>query len=275
MEKKITVIKLGGALITDKSTPYKMREDIIETAANEIKECIDLGLIEGLVIVHGVGSFGHPPVLKYELYKGFKNQRQLMHLSNTQQIVNQLRKKIAEIFQNNGIPINLLHASSMVIGNKMKITVEPSNFEALKGYLSLGMVPLIGGDMMYDNIMGFSVCSGDQLSVVISREVKAHRLIFATDVAGIYDSDPKINKEASLMREINMNEVETIINQLDESKAADASGRMKGKLMTLISIKDLIKNGLEPVILSMMQPNILKNFLEGKDISVTRVISKN
>lgn len=273
MEKKITVIKLGGALITDKSTPYKMREDIIETAAEEIKECIDLGLIEGLVIVHGVGSFGHPPVLKYELYKGFKNQGQLMHLSNTQQIVNQLRNKIAEIFQNNDIPINLLHASSMVIGNKMKIT--EYMFEALKGYLSLGMVPLIGGDMMYDNGMGFSVCSGDQLSVVISREIKAHRLIFATDVAGIYDSDPKINKEASLIREINMNEVETIIKQLDESKAADASGRMKGKLMTLISIKDLIKNGLEPVILSMMQPNILKNFLEGKDISVTRVISKN
>jgi len=273
MEKKITVIKLGGALITDKSTPYKMREAIIETVANEIKECLDMGLIEGLVLVHGVGSYGHPPVLKYELYKGFRSPEQLMHLSNTQQIVNQLRNKIAEIFQNSGIPINLLHASSIVIGNKMKIT--DYMFEALKGYLSLGMIPLIGGDMMYDNGMGFSVCSGDQLSVVISREIKAHHLIFATDVAGIYDSDPKINKEASLIKEININEVETIIKQLDESKAADASGRMKGKLMTLISIKDLIKNGLEPVILSMRQPNVLKNFLEGKDVPVTKVTSKN
>lgn len=273
MAKKITVIKLGGALITDKSTPYTMREAIIENAAKEIKECIDSGLIEELVLIHGVGSFGHPPVLKYELYKGFTNPGQLMHLSNTQQIVNQLRNKIAEIFKNNGIPINLLHASSLVIGNKMKIT--DYMFEALKGYLSLGMVPLIGGDMMYDTGMGFSVCSGDQLSVVISREIKAHRLVFATDVAGIYDSDPKINKEASLIREININEVETIIKQLDESKTADASGRMKGKLMTLISIKDLIKNGLDTVILSMMQPNTLKNFLVGKDVPVTKVTSKN
>lgn len=271
MEKKITVIKLGGALISDKSTPYKMREDLIGAVANEIKECIDLGLIEGLVLIHGVGSFGHPPVLKYELYKGFQNPEQLMHLSNTQQIVNQLRNKIAEIFQDTGIPINLMHASSMVIGNKMKITEHM--FEALKGYLSLGMVPLIGGDMMYDNGMGFSVCSGDQLSVVISREVKACRLIFATDVAGIFDSDPKIDEEASLIREINMNEVENIIKQLDESKTADASGRMKGKLMTISSIKDLIKKGLDTVILSMMQPNILKTYLEGKAVSATKLVS--
>ena len=273
MEKKITVIKLGGALITDKSTPYIMREDIIENAAKEIKECLDSGLIEGLVLIHGVGSFGHPPVLKYELYKGFKNPGQLMHLSTTQQIVNQLRNKIAEIFQKEDIPINLMHASSMAIGNKMKITF--SFFDAMKGYLSLGMVPLIGGDMMYDNGMGFSVCSGDQLSVVISRELKANRLIFATDVAGIYDSDPKINKEALLIREINMDKVEAIIKQLDESKVADASGRMKGKLMTLISIKDLIKSGLDTAIISMMQPNILKNFLEGNDVPATRIYNKN
>ena len=273
MEKKITVIKLGGALITDKSTPYTIREDIIEKAANEIKECIDLDLIEGLVLIHGVGSFGHPPVLKYELYKGFKDPEQLMHLSSTQQIVNQLRNKIGEVFRKVDIPINLMHASSMVIGNKMKIT--EFAFEALKGYLSLGMVPLIGGDMMYDNGMGFSVCSGDQLSVVISKEVKASRLIFATDVAGIYDSDPKTNKDASLIREININEVETIFKQLDESKAADASGRMKGKLMTLGAVKDLIKSGLNTAILSMMHPNILKNYLKDDDVPSTRIISKN
>jgi len=120
-----------------------------------------------------------------------------------------------------------------------------------------------------------SVCSGDQLSVVISREVKASCLIFATDVEGIYDSDPKINKEASLIREINMDGIENIIKQLDESKAADASGRMKGKLMTLTSIKDLIKSGLDTTILSMMQPNILKNFLEGNDVPATRIYNKN
>jgi isopentenyl phosphate kinase len=183
-----------------------------------------------------------------------------------------LRNKIAEKFQEVGIPINLMHASSMVIGNKMKIT--KYLFDALEGYLSLGMVPLIGGDMMFDNGMGFSVCSGDQLTVEISRKIKAKRLIFATDVAGIFDSDPKINNQASLIKEMHINELESMIKILDESETSDASGRMKGKLITLTSIKDIITEGLETVILSMMEKGVLKGFLESRDVSLTKIISK-
>jgi len=148
MTEELLVIKLGGSLLTDKSTPYKLREDVIKAVAVEIKECIDLGLIKSLVIVHGVGSFGHPPVLKYNLHKGFRNKDQLISMSKTQQIVNKFRKTIATTFMEVGIPINLMHASSMVVGSKMVITDHA--FSSLKGFLSLGMVPLIGGDMMFD-----------------------------------------------------------------------------------------------------------------------------
>jgi len=71
MGKELTVIKLGGSLLTDKSKPYTARKSVIASAARELKECIEEGLIESLIIVHGVGSFGHPPVLEYKLYKGF------------------------------------------------------------------------------------------------------------------------------------------------------------------------------------------------------------
>ena len=85
--KGLLVIKLGGSLLTDKLTAYKLRESVLKAVAVEIKECIDLGLIKSLVIVHGVGSFGHPPVLKYNLHKGFRNKDQLISMSKTQQIV--------------------------------------------------------------------------------------------------------------------------------------------------------------------------------------------
>ncbi len=163
----IVILKLGGSLLTDKSTPYKLREKVLKAVAVEIKECIELELIKSLVIVHGVGSFGHPPVLKYNLHKGFRNKNQLVSMSKTQQIVNEFRKTIASTFLKEGVPINLMHASSMVVGNKMVIIDHA--FNSLKGFLSLGMVPLIGGDMMYDKSMGFSVCRGDQIAVIHSR----------------------------------------------------------------------------------------------------------
>jgi len=266
----ILVLKLGGSLLTDKSTPYKLRDDVLDKVATEIKECIDLGLIKSLVIVHGVGSFGHPPVLQYNLHKGFKDKSQLISMSKTQQVVNKLRKTIASKFIDKGIPINLMHASSMVVGNKMVISDHA--FESLKGFLSLGMVPLIGGDMMYDNSMGFSVCSGDQIAVLLSRVLNAERLMFATDVPGVYDQDPQLGKKAQLLKELNINDLDNVLKKLDKSREIDASGRMRGKLLSLVSATDQIKKGLKVAIFSMIEKDTLKKHLKGEKVELTRIV---
>ncbi|MHA1171598.1 MAG: isopentenyl phosphate kinase [Candidatus Heimdallarchaeota archaeon] len=266
----LIVLKLGGSLLTDKSTAYKLREKVMKAVAVEIKECIDLGLIKTLVIVHGVGSFGHPPVLKYNLHKGFRSKDQLISMSKTQQIVNEFRTTIATIFLEEGIPINLMHASSMIVGDKM--VINDYNFNSLKGFLSLGMVPLIGGDMMYDNNMGFSVCSGDQIAVVLSRVLHAKQLLFATDVSGVFDKDPKSDEEAHLLREINVNEIEQLFSKQNETGKTDASGKMRGKILSLALIKDQIQEGLDVVILSMNKKGVLKNYLKGQESELTKII---
>ena len=93
--KKLTIIKLGGSLLTDKSVPYTSKDATIKEVAREIKECLDSGLIEDLIIVHGVGSFGHPPVLEHKLHLGFQGKEQLIPLSQTQQKVNKFRILLA------------------------------------------------------------------------------------------------------------------------------------------------------------------------------------
>ena len=266
----IVIIKLGGSLLTDKLTPYKLREEVIEAVAAEIKECIDLELIKNLVIVHGVGSFGHPPVLEYKLHKGFKNKDQLISMSKTQQIVNSFRNTIATTFLEEGVPINLMHASSMVVGDKMVIS--DYAFESLKGFLSLGMIPLIGGDMMYDKGMGFSVCSGDQIAVVLSRVLRTKHLIFATDVPGVFDKDPKLGENAQLLKEININEIEQLLSKTNNTTKTDASGKMWGKLLSLASIKEQMQEGLEVAILSMNKKGVLKNYLKGEERELTKII---
>jgi isopentenyl phosphate kinase len=273
MGEDLVVLKLGGSLITDKSTPYKLNEEVIENIANEIKDCFDLGKIEHLVLVHGVGSYGHPPVIEYSLHKGFRDKGQLLSMSKTQQIVNKLRIIIASKFIQKGIPINLMHASSVVVGKKMVIKRNP--FESLKGFLSLGMVPLIGGDMMYDESMGFSVCSGDQIAVILSRVLNAKRLIFATDVPGVFDKDPKFDKQAKLVKELNIDDIEQFLSKSTDVTNTDASGKMRGKLLTLLSIKNQIEKGLEIAILSMTKQGILKNYLKGEEIDLTKIVYKS
>lgn len=267
--KNLLVLKLGGSLLTDKTTPYKLNKEVIESIVIEIKECLDLGLIESLVIVHGVGSFGHPPVLKYNLHRGFKDKDQLISMSKTQQIVNELRKTIADVFIDKNVPINLMHASSMVVGNKMVINDFTS--EAIEGFLSLGMVPLIGGDMMYDTNMGFSVCGGDQIAVVLSRLLEAKSLMFATDVAGVYNHDPRSNPNAQLLKKLDANDLDQLLMKLDETSKTDASGKMRGKLLSVATVTDLIKEGLKVAIFSMKEKDTLKKYLKGEEVKLTKI----
>ena len=98
MSRKLTIIKLGGSILTDKSTPYTANDSIIESVIKEIKECLDTRVIEDLIIVHGVGSFGHIPVMKHKLHLGYQDQDQLLPMSQTQHDINKLRLKLTKKF---------------------------------------------------------------------------------------------------------------------------------------------------------------------------------
>ncbi|RDE11709.1 MAG: amino acid kinase [Candidatus Thorarchaeota archaeon] len=272
MGNDLTVIKLGGSLLTDKSKPYEARKAVIKSVTRELKTCVDEGLIKSLVAVQGVGSYGHPPILEHGLHKGFKGPEQLIPLSKTQRIVNEFREMVAGEFHLAGLPVNLLHPSSMVVAEKMRIT--KYFLDPLKGYLSLGMVPLLGGDMLYDTAMGFSVGSGDQLAVLLARELSAKRLIFAMDVAGIYTGNPKTDPKASVIKEVNLNETDKVLAQMGSSGTVDASGAIKGKLAAIAQVKDLVGAGLQVTLLSMMKQGNLLALLRGQTVACTHVVVK-
>ncbi|MBN2156939.1 MAG: amino acid kinase [Candidatus Lokiarchaeota archaeon] len=259
MKRKLTIIKLGGSLLTDKSVPYTAKTDTISSVGKELKECLESGLIEDLIIIHGVGSFGHIPVLKHKLHLGLQNEEQLIAMSRTQHEINQFRLKLTEIFIENGLPVNLLHASSFCVSKKMKISENFTN--SVKGYMSIGMIPLIGGDMLYDSKMGFSVGSGDQFMVLFAKKFSADNLIFVSDVDGVFTSDPKNNPNAQILSSIKIKDLGELIKKTVSSPLNDVSGAMKGKLRAIYSLKSEINNGKNVCLLSMNTYGKLKSLL--------------
>ncbi|MCW4014653.1 MAG: isopentenyl phosphate kinase [Candidatus Bathyarchaeota archaeon] len=260
--QNLTVIKLGGSLITDKSTPYTLRKETISSVCAEIKEAMDSNLGGKFVIVQGVGSYGHPPVIQHKLYKGFIDQSQLLPLSKTQSKVDELRAALIKGLQDNDIPVIHIAASSVFTSTKGKL--DPYNLKPLTGYMGVGMVPLIGGDMIYDHEMGFTVCSGDKLALTLARELEASRLIFAADVEGVYDKDPKSFKDAELHESIPLTEIPKLMESFKTNNPRDASGAIIGKLATILESKPLIESGMEVSILSMMKKGNLLGRLRGE-----------
>jgi isopentenyl phosphate kinase len=260
------ILKLGGSLITDKSRPYSLRNETIKTVSVEIKECLDRKLVDQLVIVHGVGSYGHPPVIEHKLYKGFIDPLQLMPISRTQSKVNELREVLCKNLQDVGIPVNLFHTSSIASAKQGRIV--SMHLEAVKGFMKVGMVPMLGGDMVHDAVMGFCVGSGDQVATILAKELHATDLIFATDVPGVYDSDPKSNPNAKLIKELSLGD----LKHLSASDSGmDASGAMHGKVTNLEGLRGELKDGLRTSIISMMEPGRLSRLLTGEPVERTKI----
>jgi len=251
--EELTIIKLGGSLLTDKSIPYHMRRDKFGDIAREIKETL-----KRVIIIHGVGSFGHPPVKKYELYKGYTGPENLINLAKTQSLVFELRIEFTKALQEQGINAMIFLPSSQIVAENMRI--KEFFLEPVKRYLDMGMVPVLGGDVVVDRSMGFSVCSGDTIAVYLAEKLGAKRLIFASDVDGIYTDDPKKNPQAKLIPEINLKEVESLA-KITGSQFTDVTKGMAGKIEAIKKYRKIIEMGTEVVFLSMLTYGNLKAYL--------------
>ncbi len=265
--KDLTIIKLGGSLLTDKSTPYRMRKGIFKDIAREIHETLD-----NLIIIHGVGSYGHPPVKKYELYKGYTGPHNLLDLAKTQTSVFEVRLELTKALQEEGVNAMIFLPSSQIIAEKMKI--QEFFLEPIRKFMNIGMVPVIGGDIVIDTKMGFSVCSGDGIAAYLAEKFGAKRLIFATDVEGIFTSDPRKDPDAKLIREINLNKLD-LLAKITGSQFTDVTHGMAGKIEAVKQYRDIIEKGTEVVFLSMFTPGHLKAYLSGDpNAKFTRIIAE-
>ena len=134
----------------------------------------------------------------------------------------------------------------------------------------MGMTPVLGGDIMVDTKMGYSVCSGDVIAAHLPSELNADRLIFATDVDGIYTKDPKKDKNAKLLREINLENMDKLA-RLTGSAFTDVTSGMAGKIGVVKTYKRDLE-GAEIVILSMLEEGNLRAYMKNmKDAKFTKI----
>jgi isopentenyl phosphate kinase len=255
------VLKLGGSLITDKSKTFSFRRKVVERLAGEIKES---GSIDnGLVIVHGGGSFGHPMAEAYGLAGGVKEVKQLIGVASTRSAMTKLNTYVIEALVSHSIPAVTVQTSAVAMCEDGRI--KRFDLYPLKRLLSSGLVPVLYGDVVIDDKLGFSILSGDQILTYLSRSLKPERIILATDVDGVFDRNPKeAPGEARLISILTRREFDSI----DYGRKNDATGGIKGKLLELMA---LAQDGYEAQIINALRRDRLKKALSGGEVKGTKV----
>ncbi|MDW8396714.1 MAG: uridylate kinase, partial [Anaerolineae bacterium] len=152
----LTLLKLGGSLITDKTLERTPRLDVIQRLAAEVKAALDQSPLP-LVLGHGSGSFGHAPAKRYGTRDGVRSLEQWRGFAEVSVVAAQLNRIVADALCQAGVPVVSFPPSASarcVDGQIVSLAVEP-----IARALEHGLVPLVMGDVAFDDVRGGTIIS--------------------------------------------------------------------------------------------------------------------
>ncbi len=254
-ETKPIVLKIGGSVITDKDGELSARTEVI----NRLSEEIARAQIDSLIIVHGGGSFGHPTASKHGIKEGFKSDSQKVGFAETHHVMTVLNGLVMDSLVWHNLPAVSIAPSSCMITQDGRIKFFDDT--TLRMLLSMGFTPVFYGDATLDEKMGFTVLSGDQLVAYLAVKFNATKIVFGVDTDGLFDSDPKTNKDANLYKHLTLTELKEVKERLRKPTGSDVTGGIYGKALELIQA---VEQGIPVEIVNASKPNRIYRALIGE-----------
>ena len=242
MTSNLTVLKLGGSVITDKSSAgtinYKAIRELASVIASNPRP---------LIIIHGAGSLGHPEAKKWHLADGV-SQDNAEGINETHEAVSSLNREVVKALREAGInAVSFPPFASALAKNKR---LHYAGEKQIAELLAVGITPVLFGDVVIDTKLGACIVSGDQLAPYLARALSAERVGIVTSVGGVLDN----GKVIPLLSRVTAGKISFV-----SSDCADVTGGMKGKVDELLA---LAEEGIDSQIFA---PHELADFLNGKN----------
>lgn len=231
----VTVLKLGGSLITDKTRRETLDGPALGQAADEIAAASPggtpegqskaTGTVEELVLVHGGGSFGHPHAEDHgvDTTTGTGDAGAVLEIHSAMKTLNQF--VLSRLHQRDipALPVHPLSAASRDDTGRLS---QPR--EQVATMLAEGFTPVLHGDVVAHEGKGATVLSGDTLVTELAEGLAADRVGLCSTVPGVLDANDEVIDRISSF--------EAARSVLGESKATDVSGGMTQKVRTLLDL---------------------------------------
>jgi len=254
------LVKLGGSVITDKG---RYRTFDPGTAGRLAEEIAITG--QDVILVHGAGSFGHLLAKEHRLHLGITDGSQLLGAAHVMSDVRELDLEVCRHMSAKGLRVVPLPPASCAIMRDG--TLQDLDMKLFKDYLKLGMVPVTFGDVVRDEVRGLSICSGDQLMAALAREFRPDKVIFVTDVDGVFTADPTQNTKAKLIETVD----EKVLDSLPRTERnVDVTGSIFAKIRYMIDMASLTG---ECLVLNGKIPGRLEAAIRGEPVISSKVVS--
>lgn len=219
----VTVLKLGGSVVTDKAEPETVDDSGLARAVDAIGDAASAG--ETLLVVHGGGSFGHHHADAHGV-SVTEGSREVSAVADIHGAMRRLNDAVVAALRDAGVDAVPIHPFSLAHRGAAGDLALPA--DGLRTLLGEGFTPVLHGDVVAQTDVGVTILSGDEIVVSVADSLPADRVGLCSTVAGVLDEDGAVIPTISAMAE-----VEAAVGGSDET---DVTGGMKGKVRALLDL---------------------------------------
>lgn len=249
--KELVFLKLGGSLITDKTQPYTPKLDVIEDVALQISTALRTQPDLRLVIGHGSGSFGHVAASEYQTRNGFfPRPSPLLHrerdatednywkgFAEVWYQASSLNRFVMKALHKVNVPSIALPPSANVIASGGKVSIWETT--SISMALAAGLVPMIYGDVTFDEIRGGTILSTEDLFSHLARALNPQRILLAGLESAVWEDFPARTRKVDTITPHTFSQISEGVGKAD---GADVTGGMESKVAQML---ELIKQNPE------------------------------
>lgn len=268
---ELVFLKLGGSVLTDKTQPNALRQDVLARLAVEIKTALnERGDDLRLIIGHGAGSFGHPLAAQYETHKGAIRADSWQGFAAVAMAALDLNYHVMSALRKAGVPAMHFQPSASTRSRGEQLMY----FETfpLQAVLQHGLVPVIHGDVSVDANQGMSIVSTEKLFDNLARELTPNRIILAGEVDGVFAGNPHQTPDAEFFDFVDSSNWEEVQAKLGGSRGTDVTGGMYSKVRDMYHLT-LAMPPMQAMIISAETPGNVQKVLSGQMVDFGTVIN--
>ena len=260
LSKKLWVIKAGSQMICQ-GGPMLIRSWMGQIAQLKKKHGIDVIWVTSGAIATAADR------------TGFKNLKSKT-LSEKQALSAIGQPMVMELYQ------LALQTQGQMAAQVLLTYDDLSNKERLKNFkntiaqlLKWHITPIINeNDAVATQEIRFG--DNDSLSARVAVATKANKLVILTDVDGLYDKDPKKNKDAKLVSELKKISAAHLLSLKKQSDKKSIQSRGTGGMYSkILAAKIASEKGIETHLLKGDYPNVIIDIAHGKRFG-TRVLKR-
>ncbi len=251
----LTLVKLGGSLITDKRVEKSFRRDVVKRLADQLIEAYAADPELKLIIGHGSGSFGHFAASRANTINGVYTIQEWKAFAEVSNVAAELNGLVIDVLQSSGLPVwGIQPSASLLADNGL---VKSMSINSILTASSNGLIPVIYGDVSLDLIRGGTIVSTEKLFFYLASVMPVSRIFLLGEVSGVYDGVGKIIEAISHLN------YSSFLSSFSGSSGVDVTGGMETKVEDMLNLVGQFSS-MTIRIFSGLEEGLLRDALLGR-----------